>query len=316
MSRVPEGLRELLVFACAYLTYFGVRALTEGSAPRAMRNAADVVHVERWLHVDWEAALQEQVLRHPLLVDLANAVYVYGHWPMLILGGLLLFRYRRQHYYRLRNAILLTGSIGLVVFTVFPVAPPRLSGLAVIDTVSAGLGEYRQILPRSLVNEYAAMPSFHAGWNLLLGLVVLGATTRPLLRLVAVTGPTAMCLAVVATANHFVVDVVVGVAISVCALVLLHVLDPRGRPTLGETDAGGAVRRGAPGGERSRHVAPRASPGPSPRRGGRASVRLAVGGPSSQDARADTDPVGHVGAGTAVERAAAPRRAAGGRRDG
>src|SRR4029079_18928630 len=133
-------------------------------------------------------------------------------------AGILLFRYRRDHYVRLRDACLLSGLVGLVVFSVFPVTPPRLTDLPLIDTVTRNDAGYRQLVPPSLVNQYAAMPSFHAGWNLLLGIVVFGATRNPLLRALSVLGPSAMIVAVVATANHFVVDVIAGVAIVLACL--------------------------------------------------------------------------------------------------
>jgi membrane-associated phospholipid phosphatase len=129
--------------------------------------------------------------------------------------GALLFRHRREQYYTLRNACLLTGLLGLAIFALFPVAPPRLTDMPVVDTVTRGSPGYRQLLPPSFVNEYAAMPSFHAGWNLLVGIVVFRATRHWLLRGFAVGMPVAMALAVVATANHFVIDVVAGALIVV-----------------------------------------------------------------------------------------------------
>jgi hypothetical protein len=310
VRRLPDGPRELLIFVGAYLTYFGVRAFTEGAVPRAMANAELLADLERSLRMDWERDLQEAVLGHPWLVDAVNAVYVYGHWPVLIAGGVLLFRYRRPHYYRLRNAILVTGLIGLFVFALFPVAPPRLSGHAIVDTVTRELGGYRQILPHSLVNEYAAMPSFHAGWNLLLGIVVFGATRHPALRLLAVAGPAAMIAAVIATANHFVVDVLAGVAMVLAGLALLHAAAAiRARRTLGGEDAQRAVRRGAPGGERS---LPARSGTPGERtadRGGRPAPPVEARGAAPQDRRPAADPLGPVGARGAVDAAAAARAA-------
>jgi membrane-associated phospholipid phosphatase len=134
----------------------------------------------------------------------------------------LLFRYRRDHYYTLRNACLLTGLLGLFVFALFPVAPPRLTELPLLDTVTHGSPAYRQILPPDLVNQYAAMPSFHAGWNLAVGIVVYRATRHWALRGFAVAMPVAMAFSVVATANHFVIDVVVGVALVLLALAVQH----------------------------------------------------------------------------------------------
>ena len=164
--------RELAAFALAYLTYFGVRAITDAAPWKAFANAAALFRLEVDLGIDWEGAVQAVVLRSQTLVDIANAVYIYGHWPVLIGSGVLLFRYRRPHYYRLRNVCVLTGLVGLVIFVLFPVAPPRLTDLPVIDTVTRDTEGYRQILPPGMVNQFAAMPSFHAGWNLLVGIVV------------------------------------------------------------------------------------------------------------------------------------------------
>ena len=219
MRRHP-GRRELAVFATGYLTYFGVRAVTEGRVDRAFDNAAALLRLERSFGIAWERTIQGVVAGSGFLQDLAAAVYVYGHWPVLIVTGVLLFHYRREHYYTLRNACLLTGALGLVVFALFPVAPPRLTGLTLMSTLTDGGAAYRQILPPDLVNQFAAMPSFHAGWNLAVGIVVFRATRHWALRGFAVMMPVAMAFAVVATANHFVVDVIVGVALVLFALAL------------------------------------------------------------------------------------------------
>jgi len=81
-----------------------------------------------------------------------------------------------------------------------------------------GTPAYRQILPPGLVNQYAAMPSFHAGWNLAVGISVFRASHHWALRAFAVAMPLAMAFAVIATANHFVIDVIVGVTLVLIAL--------------------------------------------------------------------------------------------------
>ena len=163
-----------------------MRALTEGSVPQALANAGRVAHVERLAGVDWEGAAQSAILGHDALVRLANWVYIFGHWPLLLLAGVLLYRYRPRHYYLLRDVCLISGAIGLVIFALFPVAPPRLAGGGVIDTITHYASGYRTVLPASLVNEYAAMPSFHAGWSVLLGIVVFRASRAWPLRAFAV----------------------------------------------------------------------------------------------------------------------------------
>ena len=255
-ARHREALRELAIFALAYVVYFGVRAVTEGTAGAAMQHAVDLIRLERTLGIAWEHAIQEMVVGSELLLDAANAVYIVGHWPVIIVAGVLLFRHRRTQYYRLRNACLLSGLVGLVIFALFPVAPPRLTDLPLVDTVTRGAEGYRQIVPRTLVNQYAAMPSFHAGWNVLLGIVVFRATRNRLLRALAVAGPAAMVLAVVATANHFVIDVVAGVAIVLAGLLVLHAMERRkGRRRLNrahELERVRVIHRRPPGGQRPR----------------------------------------------------------------
>ena len=276
--RPSAAARELAVFATAYLTYFGVRAVTEGAPWRAFDNAAAVFRFENGLGIDWEGAVQGTVVRSRFLVDAANAVYIYGHWPVLIAAGVLLYRFRRPSYYRLRNVCLITGLVGLVIFALFPVAPPRLTDMPVIDTVTRDSEGYRQLLPPALVNQYAAMPSFHAGWNLLVGIVVFGATGHRLLRAFAIAMPVAMAFAVVATANHFVIDVVVGAAIVLIAFAGERLIEARRRPRrLAGDDAhdqgdehGGrrpAVRRRAPCRQRPAPAAGGHRPRPPARRG-------------------------------------------------
>ena len=212
----------MAIFAVAYLTYFGVRAVTEGDAEGAVRNAEAVIRLESSLGLSWEHDFQNLVVGSDVLTDTANAVYVYGHWPVLIATGVVLYRYRRERYYVLRDGCLVTGVAGLVIFALFPVAPPRLIDLPLVDTVTLRSPGYRQLLPPSLVNQYAAMPSFHAGWNLLAGIVVFGATRSLVVRAFAVAMPAAMAFAVIATANHFVIDVVAGTLIVLAVLPFLH----------------------------------------------------------------------------------------------
>ena len=225
--RIPEWTREIGIFALAYAVYFGVRAITEGAPDVAMRHALEVIKLEQHLGIDWEGLLQDHVVGSRLLLDAANAVYMYGHWPVIIVAGVLLFRYRRPRYYQLRNVCLLSGLVGLLIFALYPVAPPRLTDLPLVDTVTEHADGYRQLVPRSLTNQYAAVPSFHAGWNVLLGVIVFRATRSRLLRGMALVGPAAMVLAVVATANHFVIDVAAGVAIVLAGLLALHAVERR-----------------------------------------------------------------------------------------
>jgi len=212
--------REVLIVLAAGVTYAGVRELTEGSEETAVANAHSLVQVERAIGVAWEESAQSVVLGHGYAVDLANWMYIWGHWPVIAVVAIMLFAFRRDQYVLLRNAVLISGLIGFAFFALVPVAPPRLAGGGFVDTITTWSDSYRTLQPPRATNLYAAMPSLHFGWNLLVGIIVFRSTRAGVLRAFAVLMPAAMAFAVVATANHWVLDVVVGAAVVTVGLVL------------------------------------------------------------------------------------------------
>jgi hypothetical protein len=137
---------------------------------------------------------------------------------VILATGVALFVLRRDRYRLLRNAMFVSGAIGFLFFALFPVAPPRLLDLGLVDTVTQQSHSYRALQPPGLTNQYAAFPSLHAGWNVLLGIVLFGTTTQLAVRTFAVLSPVAMVIAVIATANHFVLDVAGGVVVVLAGL--------------------------------------------------------------------------------------------------
>jgi membrane-associated phospholipid phosphatase len=209
---------EILLAAVAALTYFGVRNLTVGAASEAFANADRLRELEQHAHIDWERPLQDVLLNHDWLVTLSNWVYIWGHWPVIITAAIFLYRTRPERYFLLRNAIFLSGAIGFLFFALLPVAPPRLVDPSLIDTVTLHSDSYRALQPPGLTNQYAAFPSLHFGWNLLVGFAIWGATRNVLLRTLSILGPAAMAGAVVVTANHYVIDPVAGTVVVLFAL--------------------------------------------------------------------------------------------------
>ncbi len=204
--------------AAAALLYFGVRDLTEGAQATAMAHARFLVDLERTLGIDWEQGLQSHVIEHSRLVTLANWIYMYGHWPVIIATLAWLFVRHPPDFYLMRNALFISGAIGLVIFVLYPVAPPRLGILEIVDTITQRSNSYRTLQPPGLVNRYAALPSLHFGWNMLVGIMVWRVSRQPVLRALALLMVVAMGLAVVATANHYVIDVVAGAAVALVGL--------------------------------------------------------------------------------------------------
>ena len=212
-SRLPWVLEQAAILLLGAFVYFRVRGLTDTATHVAVEHARHLFHVERVLGIDVEATFQAPLDRSETLEALANWVYIWGHWPVIIVTMLWLVLRHREVFLRLRDAMLVSGALGLLVFLTYPVAPPRLAGLGLTDTITQSSDSYRYLQPPAFVNQYAALPSLHVGWDLLVGMAIFSATTNLALRVIGCLMPLAMAYSVIATANHFVVDVLAGVTL-------------------------------------------------------------------------------------------------------
>ena len=201
-----------LVLLCVYL-YFRIRNVTEGSYDVALSHAHDLVALEQRLGIAVEETLQEPFLRWEVLATIANSVYIYGHWPAIIAAMLWTGWRHREVFLRLRDAMIVSGLLGMVVFVTYPLAPPRLADLGMVDTITRDNTAYRLLQPTEFTNQYAAMPSLHSGWDLLVGIAIVTAAGTTWLKAVGCAMPTLMVISVVGTGNHYLLDVVAGIAL-------------------------------------------------------------------------------------------------------
>ena len=208
---------QLLLISLALATYLAVRAVTVGSESLAFGNARRLLEWEYSVGIAWERGAQNLILDSELWVDIFNFIYVWLYWPAVV--GTLVFLYlvNKRRYVLYRNALFISGAIGLVIFASYPVAPPRfLDGFT--DTVSELSRSQFVARPSGLTNEYAAMPSFHVGWVFLAGVILFACFSKPWARALTLLPGVLMSLAVVFTANHYIIDAVAGVAISLIGL--------------------------------------------------------------------------------------------------
>jgi membrane-associated phospholipid phosphatase len=219
-GRKDNGRRRMLwvlgqaafVVFCIYL-YFRIRNITEGSRDVAVEHAQDVVDLERDLGIYFEESLQEPFLGSNLLSGIANAVYIYGHWPVIVAVMIWTAWRHRAVFLRLRDAMIVSGLLGMVVFVTWPLAPPRLADLGLVDTITEENTAYRVLQPSQFTNQFAAMPSLHAGWDLLVGIAIVSAASTALVKAIGYAMPVLMMVSVVVTANHYILDVVAGIAL-------------------------------------------------------------------------------------------------------
>lgn len=226
--------RELLIVIPGYLLYRTVRSLVTGRESEAFGRAADIIHFERGLHIFWEIDMQGLVVHNALLLKASNAVYDWCHFPAIVFTAVWLFFLHREEYKLARNAFLISGAIGLLIYGTLPVAPPRfMPAWGFIDTVAFHESTQQVSLPPFLVNEYAAMPSLHFGWNLLVGIAIVRNASGPL-RALGVIMPTLMFLSIVITGNHYIMDGIAGGLVALMGLWGAYVL----RSYLQEAPAG------------------------------------------------------------------------------
>ena len=220
-----QFLRELALVVAGGLVYFLIRGGVVDRAAEARDRALDLMALERSLGLFWEQTMQGWILPSRTLIDLFNGIYFWTHMPVIVVTALLLFWRRRPLYGLIRNAFLVSAVIALGMYYVLPVAPPRLfPGLGFIDTMALySPANYQASEVGPFVNPFAALPSLHVGWALLLGVGIWLARPQRLAArraavVLAVLLPLSQTVAVVVTANHYLLDVVAVVVVAALAL--------------------------------------------------------------------------------------------------
>lgn len=225
---------EIGLVAFGFLAYFIVRGAAVDRTREALAHARWIVDMQSGWGIFFEPHINRWALESELLVRLFNFTYFWLDFPLIIAVGLVMFWKRRAAYTLLRDALLISGGFALVLYWSFPVAPPRflrewgfVDTLAVFDDIA-----YQANSTQPFVNPYAAVPSLHVGWALLLAIVIWYATKNHVARALAVGVLVLQCVSVVATANHFIFDGIVGAAISLAGLAVAVWLQRRGYPLI------------------------------------------------------------------------------------
>ena len=216
--------------AAAVLTLYGlyelVRGLVGADTAQADAHAHRLVALERSLHLFVESNLQRAVQTLPGLTSLLGVAYLTLHLTVTV--GVLLWLHRRRpdSFPFVRTALLLASGLALVGFLVYPTAPPRLAGVGIADTVSGGHVDLNRGLVSAVYNPYAAVPSMHVGYALLVAVALLRDGRRLLVRAIGALYPPFVVLVIVATGNHFFLDAGAGALVAGIAAALAALLIP------------------------------------------------------------------------------------------
>ena len=231
---------ELALVTIAFGVDLLVRNHTVGADAAARAHALDVLGLEQRLGLDWEHGVQHFAESVPGLTTLSSWFYVVGYLPVLVVALVWLFLRHRPAYLELRTAMLASGAVGMFAYAFYPTAPPRLTGLGYADPVAVGLLDHAA-RPTGVADELAAMPSFHVGWLLVVALVVAGVVESAAARWAVLSLPFLMTFAILATGNHWVLDVPPGVLLALGGLVFARWWTSR-RPEAQITDDAHAGR--------------------------------------------------------------------------
>ncbi|MEV7384543.1 phosphatase PAP2 family protein [Streptomyces sp. NPDC091215] len=219
----PPLVRELLLVAGLFLVYKFGRQLATGHTAEAMHNAHRIWDLERTLHLPSEVSVQSALLHGDTLVHLANTYYATVHFPATLAFLVWLYLRRPAHYVWARRVLAVVTAAALVLPFTFPLAPPRmLAASGLIDTAHVyGPSVYGPPSSDHLSNQFAAMPSLHFGWALMvaIGLIV---ATRSRRRWLWLLHPAITLLVIVGTANHYWLDAIIATAMLGTALALIH----------------------------------------------------------------------------------------------
>jgi hypothetical protein len=173
------------------------------------------------LHVFGELDLQRAVERIPFLPGFLGVAYITLHIAATAAVLVWVYRTRREHFAVVRTSLIVATAISLVIYVLYPAAPPRLAGLGFADTVTrqAGINMSSDLLG-SLYNPFAAVPSLHFGYALLVGAAVAYLARNRFVRALGAVYPAFMLFTIVATGNHFVFDAAAGGVVTVAAFVV------------------------------------------------------------------------------------------------
>src|SRR3954452_18022979 len=216
----PHGpldvVRQVLLFAMAYYAYRLTRGwIDDGQgAAQAFENARHLIGIEQSLHLFAERDIQMWTDGWHSATDFASFVYINAQTSVTLGALVYIYLFHNERFYFVRNMFMLAMGIALVGYIVYPTAPPRFVfpeyGFQDIVSQLAGVGHDAKV--NALFNPYAAVPSMHCCFALLIGFTLARCSKHRVTRVLWALYPLLMTWVVVTTANHWIADAILGAA--------------------------------------------------------------------------------------------------------
>lgn len=227
-----DATRQLTLFAVAYLAYRLVRGAVHGRSSDAFEHARELISFEQSLHAFVEPGIQAWAASQAWLLDCASWLYVNSHFTITFAALVFVYRFHNGSFYFVRNMFLISMGLALVAYLLYPTAPPRfLPEFGFRDSVADFTGVTQDsVAVNALFNPFAAVPSMHVTFALMIGLPLAQLVRSRLLKVVWLCYPLLVTLVVVVTGNHFWMDAVLGGLTAVASGYVAHGLLARARP--------------------------------------------------------------------------------------
>jgi hypothetical protein len=215
----PDLLRQLLLFCGAYWLYRLVRGLTDGRVAQAFENARELIGIEQGMGLFIEPAVHAWARGSSLIIDGASWMYVNSHFAVTTLTLAFVYLRRNQSFYFIRNMFMVAMGIALVLYAAYPTAPPRfMPEYGFQDSVAQFTGLTAEgSSANALYNPFAAVPSMHVAFALMLGVPMARMARRVWIKALWSAYPVLVTFVVIATANHWWFDAFTGALVAAVA---------------------------------------------------------------------------------------------------
>jgi len=237
----PRWWIEVALLWAAYALYAAIRDrqgddTSPAAFTHAVANAGRVVRLEHSLGLYHELDLQRWLLDSHVLIGFFDVIYATAHVTVTAAVLVWVFVRHPSRYRRARTALLVTTTVALAAFWAFPTAPPRLlADAGFTDTLArvGGLWSFRTPVIEHIADPFAAMPSLHLAWATWCALALLPGCRRWWTRAAVGAYPALVVAVVVATGNHYFVDVIAGSALALAAWSLAGLVHRRRHKAVG-----------------------------------------------------------------------------------
>jgi membrane-associated phospholipid phosphatase len=222
-DKLPKGWgdlgRQIGILVGVDLAYTFVRGIVDSERALAMTHGQQVIDLERATGTFFEPGLQAFFLPAQWIVDFANQVYLNAQFSVALGFLLWLYLFRNESYYFVRNMFVVAMGLALVGYTLYPTAPPRMfPEFGFVDTIN----DYSNVnhdssLAKIFINPYAAVPSMHCAFAMMIGGTGFMVCKRWVSRVAWACWPLLVSWVTIVTANHYWVDAALGWMVALAA---------------------------------------------------------------------------------------------------